>query len=194
MRSAVDLEPRNALYHYWLGRVLEKNNSLYEAITYYEKAVNLNSRLAVAHRALGWTALERHQFEKARKNFARYRESAPDDKSVYVDIGESYTRQNMDDEAMKAFRTAIRHLPKNGTALVQMGNIMSRKGKQDEATKFFRRAAQAEPSLGVAWCQLGIASARRKVDGPTRAALDKCLKIKNSPDDMKATAREILGL
>src|SRR5262249_7878365 len=66
MRSAVELEPRNALYHYWLGRTLEANNSLYEAISYYEKAVTLNSRLAVALRALGQSAIERNQFDKAR--------------------------------------------------------------------------------------------------------------------------------
>ncbi|CAN0594993.1 unnamed protein product, partial [Laminaria digitata] len=90
MRTAVDMEPRNALYHFWLGRVLERNQSLYEAVTCYEKAINLNSRLAIAHRALGATAVERHQFEKARKSFQLYRKYAPDDKTIWIDIGDSY--------------------------------------------------------------------------------------------------------
>lgn len=192
MRSAVLLEPKNARYHYWLGKVLETNNSLYEAITCYEKAIKLNSRLAVAHRALGWTAIEQHRFDRARKSFARYRESAPDDKSIWIDIGESYTRHNADAKAAEAFTTAIRHLPKNGTALVNMGNILSRQGKGKEAIRYFRRAAKAQPTLGVAWCQLGIASAPDGVNERTRSALKKCLEF-DAPQDMQLTAKEILG-
>lgn len=193
MRIAVDLEPRNALYHYWVGRVLEKNNSLYEAITYYEKAIQLNSRLAIAHRALGWTAVERHQFDVARASFDRYREFAPDDKSIWIDIGESYTRHNEDDKAAKAFANAIKFLPKSGSALVQMGNIMSRKGKTKEAIEYFRRATRAEPGLSIAWCQLGISTAAEGVTAAVRSALGKCVDDKNAPDDMRSTAEEILS-
>ncbi|MCK6552639.1 tetratricopeptide repeat protein, partial [Myxococcota bacterium] len=127
LRSAVEAEPRNAIFHYWLGRALEENNSLYEAIGYYEKAVSLNSRLAVAHRALGRTALERNQFEKAREWFERYRESAPDDYSIWVDIGESYARQNLENDALEAFQKAVRYDPNNARALLQIGDIVLNK-------------------------------------------------------------------
>jgi predicted Zn finger-like uncharacterized protein len=193
LRLAVELEPRNALYHFWLGRVLEKNNSLYEAITYYERATQLNSRLGEAYRALGWTALERHQFDKARDAFERYKESAPHDRSIWVDIGESYTRQNKDEEAMTAFRTAIKYLPGNGQALLQIGNILGRQGKEKEAVEYFQRAVKAQPDLGAAWCQLGIALARKDLSADAKRALTKCVQDTHAPDDMRATADEILS-
>ncbi|MCA9548546.1 MAG: tetratricopeptide repeat protein [Myxococcales bacterium] len=192
LRLAVDMEPRNALYHYWLGRALEKNNSLYEAITYYEKAVKLNSRLAAAHRAIGWTALERHQFDKARQAFEDYKESAPHDRSIWVDIGESYTRQNRDDDAMNAFKTAIKYLPDNGQALLQIGNILARQGEEKEALAYYQRAVKAEPTLSAAWCQLGIALARKDLSSDAKKALERCLADEHAPDDMRATAQDIL--
>lgn len=192
MRQAVEMEPKNAEYAYWLGRALEKNNSLYEAITFYEKAVSLNSRLAKAHRALGWTAVERHQFEKARKAFARYRESAPDDPSIWYDIGESYTRQNKDDRALEAFEKAIAADPTHAEGLLQVGQIMSRKGREQDAVRYFSRATRVEPNLAEAWCLLGIATSQRGVSKESVRALKKCVAFEDAPEDMRATASNIL--
>lgn len=192
MRQAVEMEPKNAEYAFWLGRVLEKNNSLYEAITFYEKSVSLNSRLAKAHRALGWTAIERHQFEKARLAFEKYREAAPDDPSIWADIGESYTRQNMDGKALTAFEKAVAANPKHADALMQIGQILSRRGKDKDAVSFFKRATRAAPKRADAWCQLGIATSQRGVTKESRRALQKCIELPNAPEDMRVTATNIL--
>lgn len=192
MRLATELEPRNALYQYWMGRALERSNSLYEAIAAYEKAISLNSRLADAHRALGWTALERHQFDKARASFDKYRESRPEDTTIWVDVGQSYTRQNKDDEAMKAFRKAIKFHPRHAQALVQIGNILARKGDERAAGDHYERAVRADPKRGEAWCQLGITKSRKRLTPEAKKALQKCVEMANSPEDMKDTARNIL--
>jgi predicted Zn finger-like uncharacterized protein len=192
LRLAVEAEEKNAVYAYWLARALERNNSLYEAISYFEKAISLNSRYAAAHRALGWTAVDRNQFDRAREAFNRYREAAPEDSTIYVDIGETYTRQNRDEEAMKAFQRALQDHPDHVQALLQVGNILGRRGEDDQAARFYERAAKADDKAGEAWCQLGIALARKKLGKPGRDALDRCLALENSPEDMKETARGIL--
>lgn len=192
MRNAVESEQNNAEFAFWLGRCLERNQSLYEAITYYEKAITLNSRLAKAHRAIGWTAIERHQFEKAREAFQRYRKSAPDDPSIWFDIGESYTRQNLDDKAMGAFQKAVSANPNHAEALLQIGIIQSRKGKSKKAIGFYERAVKANPMLSHAWCSLGIAQSQRGVTKKSRRALEKCLSFKDAPADMRENAKEIL--
>jgi tetratricopeptide (TPR) repeat protein len=192
MRNAVEQEPRNANYHYWMGVTLEKAESVYEAITAYEKAISLNSRLAEAHRALGWTSVERHQFDKARDSFEKYRESRPEDPTIWVDIGESFAKQNNDRKAMEAFETAIKHQPKNGRALLAVGNILSRQGEEKQAAKYYERAVKADETHGEAWCQLGISKSRGKLTPDARRALEKCIKIANSPEDMRDTAKSII--
>ena len=192
MRMAVDSEPKNAIYQFWLGRASERNNSLYEAISYYEKAISLNSRYAEAHRALGWTALDRHQFEKARESFRRYLEAAPEDTTIWVDIGESYTRQNKDEEAMKAFQKAIASNPSHAQALLQVGHILSRQGKDSEAIQYFRRATKANADLGEAWCQLGLSTGVKQISAEVRQALQRCITLPSSPDDMRRNARSML--
>jgi superkiller protein 3 len=175
-----------------MGVTLEKAESVYEAITAYEKAISLNSRLAEAHRALGWTSVERHQFDKARDSFEKYRESRPEDPTIWVDIGESFAKQNNDRKAMEAFETAIKHQPKNGRALLAVGNILSRQGEEKQAAKYYERAVKADETHGEAWCQLGISKSRGKLTPDARRALEKCIKIANSPEDMRDTAKSII--
>ncbi len=192
MRQAVEKEPRNAEFHYWLGKALEKNNSLYEAIAAYEDAVRLNSRYAQAQRALGWTELERHRFKKARQWFAKYQKMEPTDFSIYVDIGESYTRQNKDTQALKAFQKALGHDPNDVQAILQIGKILSRQGKEAQAAKKFERVIELEPTNSEAWCLVGISRSQRKVTVSARQALDTCIAADDAPVDMQEAAQEIL--
>ncbi|MBK8013697.1 MAG: tetratricopeptide repeat protein [Deltaproteobacteria bacterium] len=193
IRSACEVEPTNAVYQYWMGKILEANNSLFEAIQAYERALAQNSRLSPALRALGWASLERHEFDTARTYFSRYREANPADATIFVDIGLSYTRQNRDEDAMGAFMKAIKEHPDDSQALLQIGNILARRGQENQATTYFAQAARAAPELGEAWCQWGIALSRKKLGKEGRAALQRCLKLENSPEDLKENARQILG-
>lgn len=193
MRTACELEPTNAVYQYWMGKILEANNSLFEAIQAYERALAQNSRLSPALRALGWASLERHEFDTARGYFSKYQEANPADSTIFVDIGLSYTRQNRDEDAMGAFMKAIKDHPNDSQALLQIGNILARRGQEQQATKYFAQAAQAAPEHGEAWCQWGIALSRKKLGKEGRSALQRCLKLENAPEDLKENARQILG-
>ncbi len=192
MRQAVEKEPRNAEYQYFLGRALEKNNSLYEAITAYEQAVRLNSRLGKAQRALGRTSLERYQFSKAREWFERYRKTVPDDPTIWIDVGNSYMKQNKTRQAMKAYQRALRDLPEEETALIRVGMILSRQGKERQARRYFEKVTRINDENGEAWCLLGISLSQRRVTRTARQALDRCIAIEGAPADLRQTARNIL--
>ncbi|MEL7369474.1 MAG: tetratricopeptide repeat protein, partial [Myxococcota bacterium] len=192
MRSAIESAPTNAQYQYWLGLALEQDNSLYEAITHYEKAVKLNSRYAEAIRALGRAALERKLFDKARKYFNDYRKAAPDDHSVLLDIGDSFTIQNRDREAEAAYKKVLQKMPKNGRALLQLGNIADRRGQGRKAIAFYRKAARANPDFGEAVCKAALAQADVSVNRRVLAELTRCRDLKNSPEDLRTMAKEIL--
>ena len=192
MRQATELEPQNALFQLWLGKALERNNSLFEAISAYERAIQSNSRLAEAHRALGRVALERHQFSRAREYFAKYLKFVPEDQSVWADIGESFSRQNKDGDALDAFQRALRADPDHARALLQVGLIESRRGNEKAAQGRFRRATRAQPELAEPWCLLGISLGQRRVTRESRQALERCLEVPGGPPDLRETAQMLL--
>ncbi len=192
LRKASEAEPKNASFQYWYGMALESTDSLYEAIYAYEKAISLNSRLALAHRALGRAALEQHEYARAIKSFEKYKNVLPDDYTIWVDIGDAYEQQNRDKKAMRAYKKAIKKAP-SARALVAMGNILSRRGDEKAALKKFAHATKIDAEHGEAWCQWGISLARgRKIKEKAKKALTRCVDLKSAPDDMKATAQEIL--
>ncbi|MEL6185010.1 MAG: tetratricopeptide repeat protein, partial [Myxococcota bacterium] len=191
MKQAVELAPENAEYWLWLGRGLERNNSLFEAIAAYEKAVRLNSRLAPAHRALGRAAIERHRYPEAREHLERFRRFAPDDASVWSDIGETFSGENRDREALDAFEKALNADPEALRALIEAGKIHSRQGKDKVAQASFRKATRSHPRSGEAWCLLGLSLAQRKVSREARQALQKC-RDGDGPGDLVDSANELL--
>jgi len=192
MREAVEAEPKNSLYHYWLGQSLERDNSLYEAVAAYEEAVRLNSRFAAAQRALGWTALEQHRFKTARRWFNEYRKNEPTDGSIYVDIGSSFIQQNKDGPALRAFRRALDYRPDDVEALLQVGNILSRRGQEPRARQMYEKAVKIEPDHPEAVCLLAISQATRRVLPETKKYLERCRSMEGAPQDLKETAEDIL--
>ncbi|NJK89549.1 MAG: tetratricopeptide repeat protein, partial [Myxococcales bacterium] len=192
MRQAVEKEPRNALYNFWLGKSLDANNSLYEAIASYEAAIRLNSRFAEAQRALGWTELERHRFKQARKWFARYKKSEPSDLSIHVDIGESFIRQNKDGKAMAEFEKALAYDSQNVQALLHMGNIASRRGDDRKASKYFEKIVERAPDHGEAWCLLALSRAQPPLSSEAKTALRRCVENATAPADLQESAQNVL--
>ena len=193
MRRAVEGAPTDPLYQFWMGKVLEMNDELFEAVTHYERAVKLNSRYAEAIRSLGRTARLRKLFTKARMYFQRYRKAAPDDHTIFIDIGDSYTEQNRDSEAEKAYRTALKKMPNNAKALLQIGKIVDRRGRTKAALRFYQKAAKADPNLGEAVCKAALAAAQVRVTLQSRTSLENCVRLKNSPSDLKTMAEEALA-
>jgi tetratricopeptide (TPR) repeat protein len=194
LRGAVDQSPKNANYHFWLGKIHRKQDSLFEAIDEFKAAIRLNSRLAEAYRSLAWASIERHKYKEAQEFFDNFRKAAPEDHSIWEDIGQMWTRQNEEDLALKAFKKALDHNANSALALLGLGNIESRRGNDNKAIDLYARAAKADVYNGEAMCQYAIAlsSVRRKVDNDVIENLKRCLALDQAPEDMRMTAKEIL--
>lgn len=195
MKSAVAAAPKNAKYRYWYGRVQEHQDSLFEAISEYERSIQLNSRFAPAYRSLAWAAISRNRYSKAEEYFDKFRKAAPDDGSIWVDIGQMWARQNRDSKAMRAFNTALKTEPNNAVALLQLGYIEQRRGNDAKALDYYYRAAQADSYNGEAVCQYAVTLARSSAT-PDKAAIETlktCISMDNAPDELKRVARELLN-
>lgn len=197
LEPALAAKPKNADYHYWSGRIYDAMDSIFEAVGEYEQAVQLNSRLGPAYRALGNAAIQRHRFDVARQHFDKYRKAVPDDPTIWLDIGQSWVRQNRDKEALAAFQKVLAAEPANPVALVEIGSIHARRGEDKKAIDHYRRAADADENYGDAWCQLGLAVGpdRRGGDLPkdARQALSRCVSSANAAPELKNTAKQMLS-
>ena len=193
MRAAVEAAPSNPTYQYWMGRVFESKDDAYEAVIHYKKAIALNSRFAEPIRALGQLELDRNRFTPALEYFDKYRRVAPQDLSIFVEIGDSYSKQNRDGQAEKAYRRALRSDPTNVRALVQIGDIMDRRGRSADAVKYWNRAAKADPKNGEAVCKAAIGVSKGRVTSRSRQGLERCVELESTPEYLRTQAEEILS-
>jgi predicted Zn finger-like uncharacterized protein len=197
LEPALQAQPKNADYHYWSGRIYDAMDSLYEAVSQYELAVQLNSRLGPAYRALGNAAIQKHRFEQARDYFSKYRKAVPEDESIWTDIGLSWIKQNKDKEGMAALQKALAADPKNPVALLEIGAIHARNGEDKKAIDLFRKSTDADAEFGDAWCQLGLALGPTKrsqeLSKDAQKALKQCIESSNAQAELKATAKQVLA-
>ena len=167
---------------------------MFEAIDEYKAAIRLNSRLANAYRALAWASIARHKYSEAQEYFDNFRKAAPNDHSIWEDIGQMWSQQNQSARALKAFQKALKYNPESAVALLGLGNIESRNGNDAKALKLYARAAKADVYNGAAMCQYAIALANttKNASNTITENLKRCLALEQAPEDMRMTAQELL--
>jgi len=194
---AIRAQPNNADYHYWHGRIFDAIDSIYEATREYETALRLNSRHARAYRALGMAAMSKNRLTQAREYFDKYRQVAPEDDSIWLDIAQTWVRQNKDAEALEIYEKIVRQNPDSAQAMIEIASIAARKGDDNRAIDLYRRATKAQPDLGDSWCQLGLAlgvdwdKKAAKLSKETESALKKCVES-NAASELKGSAKKVL--
>jgi tetratricopeptide (TPR) repeat protein len=189
METAVNAQPANALYHYWLGKILLLTDSLYEGLGELERAIQLNNRLGPAYRELGRAEASRNRFTEARKYYEEYRKVAPEDWTIHNDIGRSYLKQEKLAEAKSHFKKVLQEDPGDARAHTKIGEIAAREGDDKKAIESYERACKFNPNSGDACCNYGVAAAAN-AEGPVprqiAEVLRRCLALGDEGDaDLK---------
>lgn len=100
---------------------------------------------------------------------------------AYYFMGDALARQELWDEALKAFNKAIEINPKNAMVLNARGVVYAAKGEWDDARNDFKEAIEVNPSFAETYASRGTFILQRKTDA--KIALDwfdRALEI--SPD------------
>jgi tetratricopeptide (TPR) repeat protein len=154
-RRAIELDPKDAVYHYNLGTALKDKGRLDEAIACYRKALELDPKRTDAHTNLG-LALERQK--KVGEAITCWKKALALDANftaAHTNLGIALLNKGQVDEAIACFRKALALAPKSGAAHYNLGNALHAKGRVDEAADCWKKALALDPNLIQAHISLG---------------------------------------
>ncbi len=174
------LDPVDALYPYWLGRMAYDTKSYDTAIRYFQRSIALDPVMARAHDNLGLcyfysnkTALAVAEYNKA---IELYRASPRPSAWPYINLASALEFTGDFNEAELNLRKAIKIDPAIAAPHFELGNILVDNGHSAQAIEEFREAVRlkadyAEPHIALArlYRKLGDkAKARREVQAYLR--------------------------
>lgn len=148
LRQAVEIEPRNALYHNAVGAVLLNIGRHVDAQAEFQKAVELDPTYADAYHNLGSAYAEQAKWEDAivayRRALAQTIYNRPE--ATYNNLGYAYWALDRRKEAEEAFRAALQLDSRLVPSHFWLGVLLQKEGRQAEATAHLRAARDLEPA------------------------------------------------
>ncbi|MEI7644159.1 MAG: tetratricopeptide repeat protein [Chloroflexales bacterium] len=131
----------------------KRDSSLTESKTNYQKAIDLQPKLAIFHTNLGYLFSSASDYDQARAKFQQALTLDPSYAGAQVGIGWSYYRQSQSDKANAAFDAAILLDPATSDAYFGKGRIAYDDKDYAAAIAQFQSAAErnARDALVYAW-------------------------------------------
>jgi len=141
--------PHDADAQYQLGLIHQKRRQYSEAISRFERAVEIDATFADAHLQLGVIAREQQRFEDAIRHLAKA--AALDDKlaqnDVWRELGAAYFGAVQTNEAMTALAKYVERRPYDPEGLYWYGKSLAQLGRSAEAREMLGRAVEAANTM-----------------------------------------------
>jgi tetratricopeptide (TPR) repeat protein/TolB-like protein len=158
LTKALDVEQNFALARVALGVSLYATGNRWKASGEFRKAIQINPRLAEAHRLLGdmLVSSPRRPYDQAILAYAAALEIWPDYVEARVGIGDARQAKGEFDEAIEEYKKAIALEPENARVHYGMGKIYyNEKQLYHEAVVEYQQAIALDPRLIDAYLSLG---------------------------------------
>ncbi len=117
---------------------------LEKALMYERRAIEINPKLAAAHRLLGSTLLEMHRYAEAIPPIRRAIELEPDDASARSTLARANWLQGRFEDAIPEFERVLSLNPEAGYAQLQLALLYMLLGDYDRAEVSCRRAIELQ--------------------------------------------------
>lgn len=144
------LDPKNALYLYWLARLDYDAQQYNSAIVKLRKVVELDPQMMRAYDNLGLCYDYLGKYDEAIASYNRAvelnREQAQPSPWPHVNLAISLMAVDKLAEAENHLRKAIAYDARLPQAHYQLGQALEKQGKYDEATESLKRAAALDPT------------------------------------------------
>jgi tetratricopeptide (TPR) repeat protein len=139
LNRVIERGPKDARVHYYLGNLLydlQPEN----AIQQWEKAVELENSLAIAHRNLGWGYYyTSDDLAKAIKSYEEAVAHNPRDPRYYYELDLLYERNKTSvEKRLQILETNHEHLKKREDALIREIMVLVQAGKYDTAIHYLQ--------------------------------------------------------
>ncbi|MGZ5001572.1 MAG: tetratricopeptide repeat protein [Chthoniobacterales bacterium] len=137
---------RNAIAHKSLGYTFHEKGRLDEALAEYERALEINPRLASARSNLGVTLLQLGRREESLSHLQKALESNPNVPDFHSNLGLALLDTSHVNEALAEFQKALQLNPDLAGAHYNLGNILVELGRAPEALPHYQRVLELDPN------------------------------------------------
>lgn len=158
LKIATTLMSTNALAWNYLGLAYHNGGVPAGAIDAYEKALNFNHDLVVAHYNLGCVLLEQNKLEAARNELIAFNLQRRNSLDGLLKLGTAQLRLREFGPAEKSFGDAIRLNPQSAEAFNDLGVVQMERNRPREAAGYFEEALKQQPGYGPALLNLAMVS------------------------------------
>lgn len=156
MRQAVDLEPRNAMYHHLLGIAYSRRGLMEEAIREIRKCIRLSPKNADAYFSLGVIFVNLDKLELARSAFLKVVAMDPGNQDGYLSLASTYFALGQRENALRAVRRAVGLDPDYLNNLFEKGTEFYQKGMLNQAIEVYKTMTLYDPKSARPHYLLGL--------------------------------------
>jgi len=142
------------IFNNW-GTVLRDKGALEEAVSCFQKAIQLNPDNANAYHNLGNVLTDLGRIEGAIRCYQKSVEINPSNKVHYKSLGNALREKGELEEALNILSLALDRFPEDPEIHYSLGAALKAKGQLDEAAKCYRKAIQLNPDLSETYYNLG---------------------------------------
>lgn len=177
------VKSNNATELYSRGETLLELKRYDDALTAYDRAVELRPEYAEAWRGKGATLLALKQYEEARNAYDKAIQIQPDYWEAWLGRGNSLDSLQQYKEAINSFDTALKSKPDSLEAWNNRGNVQIKLQQYSEAIASFDKAVQIKPDYSPAWYRRGWALHNLRQYEEAVKSYDKAVEYKpDSPE------------
>lgn len=178
LTMAVQWNPNEALYWYYLGRTKNNEFQFKEAVNAFEQCLKLHPKDVRAEYNLGlaYAGLERDaDAAQAYGTAIEWQEQeARRDPQPYLDMGKLLLEQEHPEQAIPYLRQALALDDKNPTFHEQLGRAYERTGKLNLAQAEISRAIALAPEVSSLHYELGRIYSREGNSAQAKQEFDRC--------------------
>jgi adenylate cyclase len=169
-KTAVELDSKDAIAHFALGRILTIRGELDAAISALNEAVNLNPNLAQAYHGLGWALELSGYLDEAIEAFSIAIKLSPRDPRVWatmVFMSLAYILKE-DFETASNWALKAKRIPtdRGYWSSATLAAAQANMGMLDEAKATIKEALERKPDLSLGYLRTSLLFDNREVLGP----------------------------
>ena len=151
-KMALAIRPQCAEAAAYLGMAYLNNNDLDAAVLLFQRAIQLNEDLPLAHAFLGAALRSRNDPSKndlaeAAKQWRETLELDPDNPLATQQIGQALLEDDKVDDAIAEFTRALKRYPSSPALHESLGIALFKKGEFDAALAQFQQAIDSAPTF-----------------------------------------------
>jgi tetratricopeptide (TPR) repeat protein len=141
-RTTIARNPVCWMAHSNLGLLLQEKGDVDEAITHFEKVLEISPNVAGGHSNLGNALLQKGLIDQAMAQFQTALMISADSADAHNNLGGALLQEGQVDEAITHFEKALEKQPAYALAHSNLANALLQKGDIDEAIRHYQKTLE----------------------------------------------------